>query len=145
MLECLENEHKDDLTFAQAFNRLPKLVRQRSSRACLNNYYPNLPDCLRGYVELLYDYHSRPIVRCIENLLYRSNHYKKHLQSLHFFIQTHDRMRAYYMSTPRLPEKNNIEWDIPFDNSEIDELFKLDNQPRPLEIYSSAFRIGCKR
>jgi L-ascorbate metabolism protein UlaG (beta-lactamase superfamily) len=42
-------------------------------------------------------------------------------------------MRAYYMSTPRLPDQNSIEWTIPFNSAEIDELFKLDSQPQPLE------------
>jgi L-ascorbate metabolism protein UlaG (beta-lactamase superfamily) len=37
------------------------------------------------------------------------------------------------MSTPRLPEQDSIEWPLPFDRSEIDELFKLDSQPQPLE------------
>jgi len=143
MLERLEIDHQDDLTFAQALMDFQNLLDKEASGHTLNDYYAKLPECLRGYVELLYDYNSRPIVRCIENLLYRSNHFKKHLQSLHLFIQSHDRMRAYYMSTPRLPEQNTIEWDIPFDNSAIDELFKLDNQPRPLKYIRELLGLGA--
>lgn len=133
MLEHLESEHQDDLTFAQALIDFQNWLQKEVTGQSLNDYYQTLPDSLQGYVELLYDYHSRPIVRCIESLLYRSKYYKKHLQSLHLFTQTHDRMRAYYMSTPRLAEQNTIEWSISFDNSKIDELFRLDSQPQPLD------------
>ncbi|NOT13441.1 MAG: MBL fold metallo-hydrolase [Methylococcaceae bacterium] len=133
MLERLESEHQDDLTFAQALIDFQNWLDKEVTGQSLNDYYQTLPDSLRGYVELLYDYNSRPIVRCIENLLYHSKHYKKYLQSLHFFTQTHDRKRAYYMSTPRLHNQDTIDWNISFDNDEIDELFKLDRQPQPLE------------
>jgi L-ascorbate metabolism protein UlaG (beta-lactamase superfamily) len=36
------------------------------------------------------------------------------------------------MSTPRLPERDKIEWSVPFDSPDIDELFTLDRAPKPL-------------
>jgi hypothetical protein len=36
--------------------------------------YERVPDLLRGYVELVYDLHSRPLLRLVESLLYRSDH-----------------------------------------------------------------------
>ena len=132
LLDRLEIEHSDDLKLAEELIAFQNLLDQEAVGQSLDGYYQSMPDSLRGYVELLYDYNSRPIVRCIESLLYRSRHYKKHLQSLHLFTQSHDRMRPYYMSTPRLPDENSIEWNISFDQPEIDELFKLDSQPQPL-------------
>jgi L-ascorbate metabolism protein UlaG (beta-lactamase superfamily) len=133
MLERLDAEHVDELRLAQDLIDFQNFLDKDAAGQSLDDYYQIIPDSLRGYVELLYDYHSRPIVRCIESLFYQSNHYKKNLQSLHLFTQTHDRMRAYYMSTPRLPAPNTVEWTLPFDRTEIDELFKLDSQPQSLE------------
>ena len=132
LLERLEIEHSDDLTLAEELINFQNLLDKEAVGQCLDGYYQTMPDSLRGYVELLYDYNSRPIVRCIESLLYQSKHYKKHLQSLHLFTQRHDRMRPYYMSTPRLPDEHSIGWSIPFDDAKIDELFKLDSQAQPL-------------
>jgi len=132
LLVRLERVHSDDLALAQELVDFQNLLDKEAVGQSLNSYYPHLPESLRGYVELLYDYHSRPIVRCIESLFYHSRHYKKQLQSLHLFTQTHDRMRAYYMSTPRLPDSNSIDWTLPFAQAELDGLFKLDSQPQPL-------------
>jgi len=132
MLARIETEHGDSLQMARDLLDFQNLLDQEANGQSLEPYYRQLPESLRGYVELLYDYNNRPIVRCIESLFYKSRHYKKHLQSLRLFTQTHDRMRAYYMSTPRLPDDDSIAWHIPFSENTIDELFKLDSQPQPL-------------
>lgn len=132
MLGRMDSEHRGNLQMARDLIEFQNLLDREALGQSLEPYYAKLPESLRGYVELLYDYNNRPIVRCIESLFYKSPHYKKHLQSLRLFTQTHDHARPYYMSTPRLPEHDSIEWSIPFAQAEIDELFKLDSQPQPL-------------
>lgn len=132
MLENMSGEHADSLRMAEDLIAFQNRLDREAVGQSLESYYQELPDSLSGYVELLYDYQNRPIVRCIESLFYRSRHYKKHLQSLRLFTQTHDRARAYYMSTPRLPDDDSIGWDIPFAETAVDELFKLDTCPQPL-------------
>lgn len=36
------------------------------------------------------------------------------------------------MSTPRLAEPDEVEWNTPFDRPEVDDLFTLDTCPQPL-------------
>jgi len=132
LAEALANEHQDDLIFAQDLLEFQKLLDNEAVGQSLDSFYPLLPESLRGYVELLYDYNSRPIVRCLESLLYFSGYYKKQLQSLFLFTQQHDRMRAYYMSTPRLVNGHDVEWRIPFAEAAVDTLFALDSRPQPL-------------
>jgi L-ascorbate metabolism protein UlaG (beta-lactamase superfamily) len=134
MLARMENDYADSLQMAQDLIAFQNLLDREAVGQSLEAYYEQLPQSLRGYVELLYDYNNRPIVRCIESLLYKSPHYKKHAQSFRLFTQTHDRARAYYMSTPRLPDDTSISWQIPFAESMVDELFKLDNTPQPLAV-----------
>ncbi len=132
MLERMDSEHGVSLQMAQDLIAFQNLLDSEANGQTLEPYYAMLPESLRGYVELLYGYNNRPIVRCIESLFYKSPHYKKQLQSLRLFTQTHDRARAYYMSTPRLPTDDSVEWAMPFAQAEIDELFKLDSLPQPL-------------
>lgn len=132
LLARMESEHAAELRLAQDLIDFQNLLDKEAVGQSLEPYYGNMPESLRGRVELLYDYNCRPIVRCIESLFYRSPHYKKRLQSLRLFTQTHDRARSYYMSTPRLSEAGALDWNIAFAQTEIDELFKLDSRPQPL-------------
>lgn len=132
LLARMDSHHQANLQLAQDLIAFQNLLDREAAGQSLEPYYAMLPESLRGYVELLYDYNNRPIVRCIESLFYKSPYYKKNLQSLRLFTQGHDRARPYYMSTPRLPTDDSIDWTIPFAHAQIDELFKLDNQPQPL-------------
>lgn len=98
----------------------------------LDAFYEKLPEPLRGYVELTYDYSHRPALRFFEGLLYKSPYYDRELQSFRLFRQRRDSDRAFIMSTPRLPEEGALDWEAPFDGQEVDEFFKLDAEPRPL-------------
>lgn len=133
LLARIDSEHSDDLKLAQDLIQVQNMLDSEAVGQSLEPYYAQLPDSLKGRVELLYDYHSHPIVRCIEPLFYHSSYYKPHLQALRLFAQTHDRARAYYMSTPRLPDASSITWQKPFASPELDDLFKLDSTPQPLD------------
>src|SRR5215467_13335573 len=40
-----------------------------------DGFYERLPEAIRGFVELIYDYHNQPNVRFVEGLLYESSYY----------------------------------------------------------------------
>ncbi|MGZ5050159.1 MAG: MBL fold metallo-hydrolase [Methylobacter sp.] len=143
MLERMDGEHGGNLQMAQDLIDFQNLLDREATGQSLEPYYAMLPESLQGCVELLYDYNCRPIVRCIESLFYQSPYYKKRLQSLRLFTQTHDRARPYYMSTPRLPTDDSIEWTIPFAEAKIDELFKLDSQPQTLAYIRELLRLDA--
>lgn len=98
----------------------------------LEPYYDQVPEGLRGYVELIYDYYNRPTVRCLEGMMYDSPFYDAGNQSVRLFRQTTDDERPFFMSTPRLPGGEGVEWAVPFAAAEIDELCRLDRTPQPL-------------
>ncbi|MGR9052582.1 MAG: MBL fold metallo-hydrolase [Gammaproteobacteria bacterium] len=132
LLERMENDPGESLRLARDLIDFQNLLDREAHGQSLESFYARVPASLRGRVELLYDYQCRPIVRCIESLFYKSAHYDTGGQSLHLFRQSHDRARAYYMSTPRLPSEEAIEWRIPFADTDIDALFELDAEPKPL-------------
>jgi L-ascorbate metabolism protein UlaG (beta-lactamase superfamily) len=71
-------------------------------------------------------------MRPLESLLYKSRFHNPKLQSLRILEQTRDDSRPFFLTTPRLPEADQIDWRVPFDSPEVDELFKLDVQPQTL-------------
>lgn len=98
----------------------------------LEPLYRQLPETLAGYVELVYDYYNRPSLRFFEAMTYRSPYYDEGLQSLRLFRLERDDGRAYFMNTPRLRADGDVEWELPFARPELDELFRLDLEARPL-------------
>ncbi len=132
LLTAIELNHADLLKLGRDLTEFQNQLMKLATGQSIEDYYEQLPDSLRGFIELGYDYHNHPVVRCIESLFYESPYYKKNTQSFRISALAHDDDRPYYMSTPRLPNKNDIEWRISFDNPQLDELFKLDIQPQPL-------------
>lgn len=132
LLETMERQHGDLITLAQDLTAFQIKLKQEVKGQSLEAYYQQLPDSLQGFVELGYDYLNHPVVRCIESLFYESSYYKKDTQSFRIFALTHDDDWAYYMSTPRLPDRDDIEWRMPFDAAAVDALYSLDTNSRPL-------------
>ncbi len=127
-------EYKDNLELAQALLRFQNwLTATNTAGLALAPLYQKVPDELRGYVELFYDYFSRPAVRVIEPLLYESKYYKPRLQSLRIFSLSDDRDRDFIFSTPRLPSPDEIHWQASFSDPRLDVLFGLDSEPKPFD------------
>jgi L-ascorbate metabolism protein UlaG (beta-lactamase superfamily) len=134
LLASTRAQMADNLELATSLMEFHKLIVKEATGHSLEPYYEQLPLPLQGYVELIYDYYNRPIVRVFESLLYESNYYHNELQSLRLFRHTNDDARPFIMSTPRLPAEGQVDWEIPFDSSQLDEFFKLDGEARPLGL-----------
>jgi L-ascorbate metabolism protein UlaG (beta-lactamase superfamily) len=121
-----------NLKFAASLIDFHSLLVEQAQGLSLDPFYARLPEELRGYVELVYDYYHRPTARVIESLLYESACYNPRLQSFRLFPQESDGSRAFFMNTPRLTDGAAIEWETPFDSPSVDEFFRLDARPQPL-------------
>jgi L-ascorbate metabolism protein UlaG (beta-lactamase superfamily) len=132
LLTAIEQNHRDLIGLATELTEFQNLLAREAKGQSLEPYYEQLPRSLRGYVELVYDYHHHPLVRCIESLFYESPYYKREIQSFRMFAQKRDDSRPYYMSTPRVAGPDDVEWNTPFDRPEVDNLFQLDTCPQPL-------------
>ncbi len=142
LLANIEQNHADLLKLARDLTEFQNMLEHAATGLSVETYYERLPESLRGLVELGYDYHNHPVVRCIESLVYESPYYKRNTQSLRIFSLEHDDSRPYYMSTPRLAAAQDIEWNSPFDNPRIDELFSLDTCPQPLKHICELLSLG---
>ncbi|MBQ4836004.1 MBL fold metallo-hydrolase [Pseudoalteromonas luteoviolacea] len=122
----------DDALFgelADALKSLNAMLKQHVSGESLEPLYKQVPDLLKGYVELVMDSNHNPSFRVIEGLVYQSEYYRKDLQSVSLGVLNEEMERPFVLSTPRLPDTDHIHIREPFDSEFWDTLFKTRTQP----------------
>lgn len=132
LLARTERRQSANLQFARAITEYHNWLSVEARGQSLEPFYKQLPDELRGYVELVYDYYHHPTVRFHEGLLYASKYYDRSLQSFRIFSNRRDNARPFFMSTPRFQDAGQVGWEIPFDDARVSEFYKLDLEPQPL-------------
>lgn len=117
------------IELSEAIDGLDSMLRSSAKGYSLQPLYEKIPSPLRGYVELLYDLNNHPSFRLLEPLLYRSHYYDPCKQSIMLSTISSDD-RPFVLSTPRLESENALHLRLPFNNSSVDELFRLKSAPR---------------
>ncbi len=110
------------LELYEALISLSQLLAAHEPGACLEPLYPQVPDALRGYVELVFDLQNRASYRILEPLLYNSPFYDTSRQSVMLSLADRDE-RAFILSTPRLAEANTLTLHAPLASPAFDKLF----------------------
>jgi L-ascorbate metabolism protein UlaG (beta-lactamase superfamily) len=112
-----------NIEFARSFIEFHSSLIQNAKGLSIEPLYPDIPEPLRGYVELVYDYDDRPHVRVLESMLYESPLYNLELQSLQLSALESDDSRQFFLNCPRVSGDGCWNWRIPFVSTDIDELF----------------------
>jgi L-ascorbate metabolism protein UlaG (beta-lactamase superfamily) len=133
LLESTKDTLSCNLEFAKSILDFQNWLVANAKGESLAPCYQEIPKPLQGYIELVYDYINRPSLRFFENLLYRSTYYHPSLQSLRISRLDRDGSRPFFLNTPRLREENQLDWQIPFEASQVDQLFTLDTEPQPFD------------
>ena len=132
LLETTEREQTSNIEFARAITEGYEMLSKEAKGQSLERFYEKLPPLLRGYSELLYDYYNHPILRLNEGLLYESEFYHHELQSMRVSSTARDDSRRFFLSTPRLLDDSEVDWTIPFESSQLDQFFALEDAAKPL-------------
>ena len=128
----IKTERTHLFELSAAISELDNMVRTNAKGYSLHPLYPQVPDILRGYVELCYDLNHQPSFRLIEPLLYKSRYYDQSMQSLMLSAIRSD-SRPFMLSTPRLEDDASLHLRIPFASPVLDELFQLKSSPKGRE------------
>jgi L-ascorbate metabolism protein UlaG (beta-lactamase superfamily) len=131
------------IEFANSVKKLDQMLKSHNKGYSLEPLYPNVPENLRGYVELVYDLNNNPSIRYLEGLLYKSKYYDPSLQSISISLIEEDG-RAFALSTPRLPDDKKLHWQIPFVDERIDYLFALRNEAQSYSDIVERLRLDPK-
>jgi L-ascorbate metabolism protein UlaG (beta-lactamase superfamily) len=117
------------LEFARALKQLWTLLLEKAKGLAMDSLYREIPEPLKGYVELYYDLNHNPSFRVFEGLLYRSPLYDESAQSIVLSAINGNARRPFILSTPRLPETRSVHLHTPFRNPGLDDLFRMRQHP----------------
>lgn len=120
------------VAFVQAIGQLNERLAKKTDGQSLASVYADVPEPLRGVVELVYDLNHRPSYRIVEPLLYASEYYDETLQSIRFFTSRSDE-RPFVLSSPRFEDAGTVEMRVPFRSELVDHLARLRNTPATRE------------
>jgi L-ascorbate metabolism protein UlaG (beta-lactamase superfamily) len=129
------------VTLSRAIEDLDALLRQKAAGFSLEPLYSEVPEALRGYVELVYDLNNQPSFRLIEPLLYKSPYYDSSLQTMAFSEISGDD-RPFVLSTPRLDDGGSLQLPIPFKSEHLDALFRMKQTPSSEEKISEELGLN---
>ncbi len=130
LLQTIKVDRQSDWQAGERIAAFEKKLMQQATGASINALYQELPEELRGVVELAYDSHNNPSLRLYEKMLYADSRYDSRQQSFRLFVKASD---PEYLPV-RLPNpETEITLRVPFDDTRMDRLFALDLEPRPRE------------
>ena len=124
------NESCTDLIqLSTAVEELDELLRNHTNGESIDYLYSQVPDVLKGYVELFMDMEHRATYRFLEPLLYESRLYKPELQGASFGLISKVGDRPFVLSTPRLPDNNHLQLAVDFNHPLLETIFKTRETP----------------
>ncbi|ALN62585.1 2-dehydro-3-deoxyphosphooctonate aldolase [Lysobacter antibioticus] len=128
LIHDIEHTHQDYLDLRKAVAKLNEMLEQAKGLS-LEPLYAQVPEALRGYVELIYDMNHNASFRLIEGLIYESPLYKPLAQSVSLGLLGKVKERPFVLSSPRLPDENHLHVEVPFAHDFIDTLFAARGTP----------------
>jgi len=140
LIDKIQQDFPEYKEIRQAIKSLHSILHEQTGLS-LEALYQDVPDVLKGFIELHYNENHNASFRMIEGLLYRSSLYQKKIQSLGLGVLEGSQERPFVLSTPRLPSDNFIELSVSFEDSIVDELAqareKSISRERIEQIFSS--------
>jgi L-ascorbate metabolism protein UlaG (beta-lactamase superfamily) len=130
------------INLSRAIEQLDALLREKAVGYSLESLYAEVPACLQGYVELVYDLNNHPSFRLIEPLLYKSPFYDSSLQSVMLSEISGDD-RPFVLSTPRVDKGDSINLQIPFASEQLDTLFRMKNEASSFDAIRDALSLSA--
>ncbi|AVH69221.1 thioester reductase domain-containing protein [Nostoc sp. 'Lobaria pulmonaria (5183) cyanobiont'] len=130
LLEKTKEEQAHLVQLSQAIAQLDTMLTEEAKGYSLEPLYQNVPEALKGYVELVYDSNNHPSIRFIEGLLYKSQYYNPASQTVALYLGQEDE-RSFVLSTPRLKDERYLHLNFPFNDSRLDRLFQMRDIPQP--------------
>lgn len=137
----IARNNKQLVELASAIADADQLLRTQATGYDLTPLYEQLPEALRGFVELVYDINNHPSLRFIEPLLYRGDAYLPATQSVQLSLDDGTEP-PFILSTPRLPAPGTLDLPLPLCHEGIDTLFATRTAPRPFREIREALEIS---
>jgi L-ascorbate metabolism protein UlaG (beta-lactamase superfamily) len=138
--QTLEKQ-KDLIEFSDAVKELDKMLKANANGYSLEPLYKQVPEVLKGYVELVYDLNNNPSFRFFETLLYKSKFFNPSFQSIAIWLTNNDE-RPFVLSTPKLDDEMVLHLEVPFSDSIIDYLSKMKRHAKPHQEVKQRLKLS---
>ncbi|MGD1862584.1 MAG: thioester reductase domain-containing protein [Leptolyngbyaceae cyanobacterium] len=145
LIAKMQAEQSRLMALSSAIATLTDRLAEHPPGQSLEPLYAQLPEALKGYVELVYDDNHSPAIRFIEGLLYHSEYYDTRRQSIALRVYEDIDQRSFVMSTPRLPDENSLFLSIPFNDARLDALFRMRHTPASVPDMAERLEIPESR
>ena len=140
LMEDTKEKRKSWLELAESIKELDALVARKKDGFSLENLYDEVPEPLKGLVELSYDLHNHASFRFFEQLVYKSKYNVEEAQHISMWLTDNDE-RPFVLSTARLADDKSINLPVPFSSPVIDELHRLRKEPADYAYIKDL--VGC--
>ncbi|HKT30252.1 MBL fold metallo-hydrolase [Dyella sp.] len=150
-VDCSEEQVEDvrrlveDIESHDVYRRIRDAVAElnellaKETGHSLERLYEQVPEVLRGYVELVYDGGHNATFRLIEGLIYESPLYDESIQSISLGMLERVERRPFVLSSPRFPDQNHLHLDVPLSSPSLDELFAARTRPVSMDRMRKLF------
>ena len=142
--EQIKSKRAPLFDLSAALASLDRMLKTSGKGFSLQPLYSQVPELLRGYIELVYDLNNQPSFRLFEPLLYRSKYYDKTAQNLSLSVIKQDD-RPFVLSTPRLESDDSLTLPLTFDDESVDKIFELKSSPQPWATIKEFTRTNEKQ
>ncbi|WP_180357099.1 MBL fold metallo-hydrolase [Streptomyces sp. TLI_146] len=126
------------LQLAQDIDELRALLKEKAVGGSMEPLYAQVPESLRGRVELVYDTAHRPSFRFFESLMYRSPAFEREAQTVS--LSAAPTAQPFVYGSPVLPSPHRLDVPVPFDSPHWDEFFAA--RLTPVDVDALAERLG---
>lgn len=133
-------DQSHQIEFGEALREAFRLIIKQADGFSIEQHYANLPESVKGFVELFYTVGGYPDLRVSEPLLYKSHLYNPSLQSAMIYRAKGDD-RPFAFSTPRMPRVDAFELIAPFSSEIYDFLARLRFEPQPLDVVMAKLAV----
>lgn len=132
LLDETKKQCADMIKFAGEFRGFRRQILMNCKGYSLKDYYENIPESLRGAVELWYDVSNQPEIHIIEELLSGGDLDSRHVEEV-CLSKVKEIERPFFMSSPRLSNGDDLNVAMKFDDERVDTLAKLRTSPAALD------------
>ncbi len=129
LIDFTDTHGENLIALSQAVKELDELLRNHTNGESIEYLYENIPNPLKGYVELFFDLEHNLSYRLLESLLYKSDYYRQDLQTVSFGLVSQAHERPFVFSTPRLPDDNHIHLKLSFTAPELKRILQAREIP----------------
>ncbi len=139
LIQSTENMCASLIKLEKSIKLFDCILQKNACGGSLTALYQQIPENLKGFIELVYDLNNHPSIRFIEPLLYKK-YYSAQNEKI-ALSEMQSEFRKFILSTPRINCSNEVHLEVNFASKSLDQLFKMKIEPNSREEIEELFSI----